>query len=417
MRVYGARWLLPVTSPPVRDGAVAVSDGSIFAAGGREEVLQAAGEAASLVELGDAAVLPGLVNAHTHVELSWMGEDRPRGDDFPRWVRGLIERRGREQPERAKDAAETAIDFMTRRGTVAIGDVSNQTWVVPLLARSSLCGVAFHEIYGFDDEDAENLLAAAETALAALAQDPDVARGADRWRIVATPHAPHTTSSKLIRALAARVAAHGGPLSIHVAESEAEASLLRDATGAFVELFRERGIWNDSFVPPRTSPIEHLDRIGALTGDTLAVHCVRASPSDRSRLQQRGASVVSCPRSNRLLGVGLAPIPQLMSSGLLVALGTDSLASAPDLDLLAEMAAMREEHPSLSAPAVLRMATFNGAAALGLSDRFGSIEPGKSDRLVVVPLPPNSEDPAGVVCSCPTQIYSLEDAPTGEGER
>jgi len=417
MRVYAARWLMPVTSPPIPDGAVAVHDGTIVAAGPRDAVLTSAGEGPLLVDLGDVAVMPGLVNAHTHVELSWMGDDPPPGGDFPRWVRDLIERRESAQPEPARRAAAQAIESMVRRGTVAIGDVSNETWVVPLLARSELSGVAFHEIYGFNDDDAEHLLEALTARLTAVAEDGEVARAGDRWRIVATPHAPHTTSAALIRALATRAGAEGGPLSIHVAESEAETDLLRDGTGAFPELFRERGIWNEAFVPAGLSPIEYLDRLGALSGDTLAVHCVQLSRADRSKLQQRGASVVTCPRSNRRLGVGSAPVPELMAAGVPVALGTDSLASAPDLDLLAEMVALREEHPALAPLAILRMATLNGATALGLAGRFGSIEPGKSDRLVVVPLAAETDDPAGAICSGPAEVYSLEDAPAGNGER
>jgi cytosine/adenosine deaminase-related metal-dependent hydrolase len=294
---------------------------------------------------------------------------------------------------------------------VAIGDVSNDVWVVPLLVRSALEGVSFQEVYGFRGEDAEKWMLAAAYRLETLADDPAVSAAAHRWRLVPTPHGPHTTSPLLIRMLAAHASAAGMPISIHVAESEGEVELIRDGSGPFPDLLREREMWDPSFEPRGHTPVEHLDRLGALTAGTLAVHCVHLTQADHSRLQMRGATMVACPRSNRRLGVGTAPVRQLLGQGIPVALGTDSLASVPDLDLLAEMAALIEDHPQLTPRAVLRMATLNGAAALGLADRLGSIEPGKSGRLVVVPLGAELDRPATAVCSNPAEIHALEDAP------
>jgi len=416
MRVYTARWLLPVTSPPVLDGAVSVENGAIVGAGSRKDVLEAAGDGAEIRELGDAAILPGLVNAHAHVDLSWMGEDPPPKGDFAAWVRGLLERKAEEDPERARKAAQTGIDSMLARGIVAVGDISNDTWVVPLLVRSALEGVSFQEVYGFRTEDAEKWMLAVAYRLETLAGNAEVAAAGKRWRVVPTAHGPHTTSPQLIRMLAARASASGEPISIHVAESAGEVDLIRDGSGPFPDLLREREMWDANFEPRGHTPVEHLDRLGALSGGTLEVHCVHLTQADHSRLQMRGTTMVTCPRSNQALGVGTAPVPQLMAQGIPVALGTDSLASVPDLDLLAEMATLLEEHSTLTPRAVLRMATLNGAVALGLGDRLGSIEPGKSDRLVVVPLSCDNDHPVTAVCANPAEIYLLEDAPHGTEE-
>jgi cytosine/adenosine deaminase-related metal-dependent hydrolase len=194
-------------------------------------------------------------------------------------------------------------------------------------------------------------------------------------------------------------------------------SLLSDGSGPLADLFRGRDFTDEDWTPPRRTPIDHLRRLGALSERTLAVHCVELERADHSTLQTTGATVVTCPRSNAALGVGPAAVPELLREGIPVALGTDSLASVPDLDLFAEIRALRSDHPDLSAAAVLRMATLNGANALGLADRLGSIESGKLAELIVVPLPAGTEDPVEAVCAGPQRIDRLEDAPVAEPER
>jgi len=411
MLVYTATRVFPVAGPPVPNGAVAIDGETISAVGPRDQVLADAGAEAEVRDLGSAALMPGLVNAHCHVELSWMKDDPPPAGDYAEWVRGLLARRDAMDAAAARQAAETAIESLVSRGTVALGDVAKETWVVPLLARSPLHGVVFHEIYGPRAEDAERLITEAIERLEAIAQDPDLAAAADRWRVVLTPHAPHSTSESLLRALAGRATAAGDPLSIHVAESAAESAMLADASGPLAGLFRERGLLDEAWKAPGQTPIDRLDRLGVLTERSLAVHCVRLDRRDHSKLQARGAHVVTCPRSNQHVGAGTAPIPALMNAGVPVALGTDSMASSPDLDLFAEMAALRQAHPKIAPAAVLRMATINGASALGLADRLGSIASGKLARLTVVPLAEDDADPLETICSVPETVWPLDRAP------
>lgn len=408
MLVYTARCLLPVSGPPVRDAAVAVARGRIVACGARAAVLARA-PGAERRELGRVALIPGLVNAHTHLELSWMGDDPPAGGDWVRWVRGLLERREAEDPERAAAAAERALARATARGTVAFGDVGNRGESAGLLAASGAAAVVFLEVYGFRADRAGELLGAATERLERVRAG--LGRAAGGVRVVLAPHAPHTTSPALLAALGARAAAAGEPLSIHLAESAAECAFVRDGGGPFAELLRERGMAEASWSGCGCGPVEHVARLGLLGRRTLAVHCVHLEADDVGRLAAAGATVVTCPRSNRALGVGTAPLAALDAAGVRVALGTDSLASAPDLDLFAEMAALAAEHPAIAPGAVLRMATQNGAAALGLGDRLGSIEPGKLARIVAVPLGPGEDDPERAVCSHPPRVHLLERAP------
>jgi cytosine/adenosine deaminase-related metal-dependent hydrolase len=294
------------------------------------------------------------------------------------------------------------------RGTVAVGDVANHGWIPALLARTPLWAVVFHELFGFRGVDAETFVNEAANRLDAM--DADSAESDGRVRVALTPHAPHTTSPALLKALAGRSAATGAPLSVHVAESETEASFLRGGADEFRAFLTERGVWDEGWTPPGQSPVEHLDRLHVLTPRTLAVHCVHLGQRDVSRLQARGVTVVTCPRSNERLGVGSTPVPKLLGEGIPVALGTDSLATTADLDLFAEMATLRTQHPGVAPAAVLRMATINGAAALGMEDRIGSIEPDKSAALIVVPVDPGGA-PLETLVSEPKSVFRLEAAP------
>lgn len=411
MQVYAARYVLPVSGPLIREGAVAVEDGRIVAVGPRSGVVESAGSDTPVRELGDVVVLPGLINAHTHLELSWMKDDPPPGGDYTVWLQAFLEKREKTDSDAAVAAAERAIGEMVARGTVAVADVANEFWTAPLLARSGLHGIVFHELYGLEPGDAESELEEAARRLNELAADADLDKAGGRIQIALTPHAPHTTSAPLLRALTGRAAASGEPLTLHVAESQGEVEMLRNGKGPLADLFRSLGFLDDHWEAPGVSPVRYLHGLGVLSQRTLAVHCVHLDQQDQSLLQAGRVTVVACPRSNERLGVGTARISKLLSAGVPVALGTDSLASVPDLDLFAEMAAMAGGQESLAPAAVLRMATLNGARALGLEDRLGTIEPGKLASLYVIPLPDPETKPFDVVCSNPERVYPLAEAP------
>jgi 5-methylthioadenosine/S-adenosylhomocysteine deaminase len=411
MQTYVARYLLPVSGPLIREGAVAVEDGRIVAVGSRAEVLATVGADAPVRDLGDAVVLPGLINAHTHLELSWMGSDPLPAGDYTDWIGAFLDKRRGVDHETAVAATEKALAEIASRGTVAVADVSNEFWTAPLLARSGLHAIVFHELYGMQADEAETNLEQAAGKLAELAADTDLIAAGGRVQIALTPHAPHTTSAPLLRALTGRAAASDEPLTIHVAESADEVELLRSGKGRLADLFRKLGFLDEAWEAPGSTPVRYLHGLGVLSQRTLAVHCVHLDQQDQSLLQAGRVTVVACPRSNEWLGVGTARIPKLLSAGVPVALGTDSLASAPDLDLFAEMAVLAGRQQGLAPAAVLRMATLNGARALGLDDRLGTIEPGKLASLFVVPLPDPAAKPFEVVCSNPETVHTLEEAP------
>jgi cytosine/adenosine deaminase-related metal-dependent hydrolase len=409
MIVYAAKHLLPVASPPIQSGAVVVHEGRIATVGRRKDVVRAH-PGVEVRDLGEAAIVPGLINAHTHLELSHLHDPQAQPTSFMAWVRDLVARRAQASEEAIESAATAAVETMIARGTVAVGDVGNGTVAGRVLARSTLAGILFHELYGFRASEAESILDAAAARLDAIESESALAMARGRLTAALTPHAAHTTSGPLLKALGGRATASGEVLSIHVAESEEEMQLLRDGTGAFKEFLIERGAWDPAWKAPGLTPVEYLDRLGVLTPRTLAVHCVHLDHQDLSRLQARGLTVVTCPRSNQRLGVGKAPVGKLLASGISVALGTDSLASSPEIDVFNEMAALRQEHPGLAPAAALRIATLNGARALGLAKSFGSIEAGKLAALAVVALSDPNDDPLEAVTWSSETIAPLEHA-------
>lgn len=389
---------------------MAVLDGRIAAVGRRKDLIKSH-PGAEVRDLGEAVILPGLINAHTHIELSWMNGDPPAGGTYMSWLADLTTRRERVDPAAAREAAERAIEGMAARATVGVADISNDSWAAPLVASRGMRGLAFHEVYGFRVADAESILDGAAARLEAIDAAPEMRASRGRFTAVLTPHAAHSTSGPLLKALGGRAAASAEALSIHVAESAEEMQFLRDGTGPFRDFLVARGKWDESWKAPGLTPVEYLDRLGVLSPRTLAVHCVHLDHQDLGRLQSRGVTVVTCPRSNQRLGVGKAPVPKLLASGIPVALGTDSLATSPDVDVFNEVAVLRQEHPGLAPAAALRIATWNGARALGLAKDLGTIETGKLAALAVVGLAEGDDDPLEAVTWSSETVHRLEEAP------
>jgi cytosine/adenosine deaminase-related metal-dependent hydrolase len=376
--IYRAAWVLPISRPLIQDGWVAVDRGRIAAVGSAD----AAPPSDDIVDIGSAAILPGLVNAHTHLELSWMRGQVAPAASMPAWAARLMALRRTVGHEPREPIAE-AIGGAHASGTAVIGDVTNTLAAYELLADSQLAAAIFRELLGFNAADPGAVVASASAALEDLTPIA--------WlRPSLVPHAPYSVSPDLFRAIAA--ASAGRPLSVHVAESAEEVRFLRDGTGAWRELLGDLGVWSDRWVPPGESPVEYLDRLGLVSNLLLAVHCVHASEGSLHRLAEAGATVVTCPRSNRWTGAGVPPVERFYASGVRVAIGTDSLASVDDLNLFAELAEVRRLAPGVPAARLLDSATRAGAEALGFASEFGTLDAGKCADLIAVRVPAGVSD-------------------------
>jgi len=382
-----AAWVVPVDGPPIRDGWIDVDEGRIICLGSGDRGQPRA--IAPTRDLGRVALLPGLVNAHTHLELSWLRDRVPPATRFTSWVSHLIAIR-RTRPERADDpdvvaAATRAAREARDTGTIAVADVSNSLASVPAVRAAGLRGVVFHELIGFR-ETSGALVEATREIRRAASQDPYV-------RVSLAPHAPYSVSAELFRTIRAEVSASDVPLtSVHVGESKEETELLSAGTGEWARLLRLIGAWRADWQPPALGPVEYLDSLGVFDNRTLAVHGVQLSDESLRRLCARGTTLVTCPRSNQWVGVGSPPVARFYDSGIAVAVGTDSLASVADLNLFSELRAMRWLAPQVPAARLIESATLIGARALGLETELGTLSAGKRAEMVAVALPDGVED-------------------------
>ena len=370
--ILRARFVLPIDRPPLRDGWVEVAEGRIVSVGhGRPP-----GDAR---DLGDVALLPGLVNAHTHLELAWMAGRIAPADSMPQWVGWLLDLRAAPPPAaRAAAAERDAAAAMAAAGTVLAGDISNTLSSPGPLAAAGLGGVVFHEVVGFNTADPATHVRDAWDRV-----DAQPARPGIDFSVAA--HAPYSTSSGVFREVARR--AREAPLTVHLAESAEEVEFLHTGRGPFRELLERRGVWTEGWEPPRCAPVEYLERLGYLQPGLLVVHGVHLVDDDLEQLREAGAVLVACPRSNALVGAGLPRLAHFYASDVPVAIGTDSLASVGSLSVFDEMAEMRRIAPDVAAAAILDSATRVGAEALGFGADFGTLARGRRARFVAVDVP------------------------------
>jgi cytosine/adenosine deaminase-related metal-dependent hydrolase len=382
-RVLQAEWLCPVAGPPVHRGWVAIAGGRITAVSGPRNVPPTPAE-----DLGSVALLPGLVNAHTHLELAPLRGRVPPAPSFTAWVRQLFAlRRPDDRPDgvEAERAIAAALEEMWTSGTAVIGDITNSLAAVPLLDRSPLAARVFHELLGFQVTD--------EAPVRASRAARDALQVGDQLTLGVAPHAPYSVSPELFQAIRREVDRLRPPImSVHLGESAEEVQLLRDGSGPWRTMLEQIGAWRADWQPPGCRPVEYLDRLGVLAPGTLVVHAVQLTDRELERLAALSCAVVTCPRSNIWVGVGRPPAGRFFASGVAVAIGTDSLASTPDLNMFGELAALAAAAPGVPARRLVESATIVGARALGFDRDYGTIEAGKRASLLAVSVPDGVED-------------------------
>ena len=403
--LYCARYLLPIGAPPLEDGALLAVNGRIVAVGQRAS-LKAAHPGTAHVDFGDAVLLPPMVNAHTHLELTdfdqWAlaaGEDQTPAT-FVDWIMRLVRVRRTVEPAQLRDSLAEGLRRSLLAGTGAVGDILTTFSAIDAYRLSPLSGRVFAEILGRDPA----LVATRLEAVAALVGAPPAPQLA--WAL--SPHAPYTLSPQTLADVSRFAAQQSLPQAIHLAESPDEVRFLADGSGPLADILRAAVGWNpQAEPPPACSPVAALAGKGLLDRGNLAIHGVQVDAEDIDLLAKSGCAVVLCPRSNHRLDVGQAPLAAYLRAGVPLALGTDSLASAPSLSLWDELAFAASRFAGEAAPAILlAMATRGGAQALGLGGKLGCLCEGYAASFQVVSLPqlPALETLAATLCAAGSEV-------------
>jgi cytosine/adenosine deaminase-related metal-dependent hydrolase len=379
VRVLSAEWVVPVEGPPIRDGAVAIDDDGVIAAVG------SSGDLGPGEHHAEAVILPGFIDAHTHLEYevyAGFGD----GLGFADWIGLHVERKRRIDLGDMEAIARLGVLRCLQSGITTVGDCSFSGAAATACADLGLRGTIYLEVFGATDEPVRERFEPMRERIEHVLSD-DV-------RLGISPHAPYTCTIDLYRAAAALEL----PVATHLAESAAETEFLRTGTGAWAS-------FSEMLVPPLgTTGVRALAEAGLLGPNVIVAHCVEVDDEEIALLAEHDVAVAHCPRSNGILGCGVAPLGALRAAGIRVCIATDSPASTPSFDMFDEMRAAivgaraRERRPdALTAADALELATLGGARALGLDEKLGSLVPGKQADLTVLSLAETSfvpwEDP------------------------
>lgn len=386
-----ARWVVTGTTPPIENGQVVIRGGRIESAG-------EADRSAPAEDLGDAILLPGLVNAHTHLELSCCRGRVPHQGTFASWIRTLTGINPHREGEAAVRASiERGLEESLAAGVTTVGDIGHGGIVHSAWTRAPVNVTGYLEVIGLGAKflqavAADRSVDAVERVLRNAGDGHDGSAGVRApvrmeplRRFGITPHAPYSTDPNVYRDAMRLARARSLPLCTHLAETREEEAFLRDGSGPLRNLLEEMELWDGCFEPPACSPVMYAQRLGLLDAPVLLAHVNYVDDADLEVLAASGASVAYCPRTHRFFEHEPHRYRDMLARGINVCIGTDSLASNPSLSILDEL---RLLHQRDAAPAdqLLAMATWRGALALGLPDDTGSIAPGKRADLTCVPL-------------------------------
>jgi len=383
-KLYQARWVLPVSAPPIADGAIAVTGEKIVSVGTRSSLLAQFPEAATL-DLGESAIIPGLINAHSHLELTAMRGFLEDETDFFAWLRKLTRARlERMTADDLRVSASWGACEAARAGVTCVADASDAALQsMNALDDVGLRGIVFQESFGPDPRLAQENFEKLTEKISGLRE-----RETSLVNVGVSPHAPYTVCSQQLQMISRFALDEKLPVMMHAAETEMEVELLGQGKGPFAEGLKSRGIeWR----APGVSTIQYLLEVGLLETRPLLAHCIHVDEVDLDTIKQTATRVAHCPKSNVKLGHGVAPFHSMIEKGIDVGLGSDSVVSNNTCDLLEEarfalLLARSRGSCDLNCDDVLRVATLGGADSLGLTGKVGELKEGLQADFAVVSL-------------------------------
>ena len=382
-----ADWILPVSSPPIKNGNILIERSRKKISGFSEPKSEVRDtKSMDIKHLKGYAIMPALVNAHTHLFYSAFDVKSISKESFKNWMEEVISFREKYSFEAIASSMHSAANEMYRKGVSLVGNICSDFFNDgEEVEKSLLKGVNFLEWAGFSQVLAEKF----EAAVLKLGEKN---RGDGKFKYIPSPHSIYSCDSNMIKRLRVLSEQRKLPFSIHLAESKAESDLLEKNTGELKAYLSGRGMPDDFLKHQGISPAMYLDAVGGLFERTLAVHCVYLNDEDIELISRRRAGIVTCPGSNRFLGNGIAPLEKFLDKKITIAIGTDSSASNEELDLFREMRILKEEHSAIHSSDIIKMATKNGAKLLGLDNDYGTIEKDKTADLIALPLPGEAKE-------------------------
>ncbi|CAN5315538.1 amidohydrolase [soil metagenome] len=387
MKVLAAKYVLPISSAPIEDGAIAFDGGKIVGVGKKTEI-KAQFQSADFEDMGEAVIMPGLVNCHSHLEITAMRSALDEVEhDFRSWLLRLNRLRSELTAEDIERAAIMGALEGAQSGVTCFGDIGRSGNAgIAALKTVGLRGIVYQET----EFSPDNRTADADFLILASKFEDLRSEETDLVQVGLSPHSPYTVGSRLFELAAQYSILNRVPLTIHAAESASEIELLQDGTGFFTEVYEKYDLeWNS----PHCTPIEYLERLGVLSTQPLLAHCVLVNDGDIQRIASNQAKVAHCPKSNAKFGHGYAPLEKMLDAGIAVGLGSDSVASNNICDLFEEarfaaLAARNRDGSQrfINAREVIEIATVGGATALNLDSKIGTLESGKEADMAVVSL-------------------------------
>ncbi len=388
MKILSADWLLPISSEPFSDGAIAIDGTKIIAVGTKDELTEKFPDAAQ-ENFGEAVIMPGFVNCHSHLEITAMrGFLDDVEEDFYSWLMKLTVTRAEKLSD---EDIETAAIFGAlegaRAGVTCFGDIGRFGKAgLRALKANSLRGVLFQETeFSPKDEDAENDFAKLTDKFAELKETET-----ELVKVGISPHAPYTVSQKLFEKITDYAVSKNIKITVHVAESNQERDFFQTGEGFFAGVYEKLNL---KWIAPKISPVEYLAKIGVLRAKPLLAHCVKVSDEDIRLIAETDSRIAHCPKSNAKFGHGFAPLEKFLAEKIRVGFGSDSVASNNTCDILEEarfatlFARNSEKRKQfLNAKEIVETATLGGACALGLERKIGTLEAGKQADLIVISL-------------------------------
>ena len=359
-----ARWVLPISGPPIEGGCVTIAGDRIASVGTRP--------AAAAEDLGDVVLMPGLVNAHTHLEFSELtaplGE---QGMPLPEWIQLVIS--ARKQREDLSTGLQAGLHESLRAGVTTIGDIATSQFPNHLDTPIPEV-ISFHEVIGFSTARSDSVFAELEGRL----------QSANQVHVGISPHAPYTVHPRLVQRLVDLACKHRLPMAMHLAESREELQLIHENSGPFRELLEQRSMWDGEVFSSSLRPQDYLAQLAKATRG-LVVHGNYLEPDEIDFVAaNKQLTIIYCPRTHDYFGHDDYPLQQMLVRGAQVAIGTDSCASNPDLSVLNELRCIANKHPEIDPARILQLGTIDGARALGLDNQIGSLAPGKLANLTEI---------------------------------